>query len=114
MDLDLFHLSCFLLGKGGKSMFASSIFDKTRPKLSDNSFSPLWYVKTGEPVGNYYKYQGALKREHTLSKVFVNPTSRVPPLVVEGRYFTLEGNLAEQALLKPFSGTILLKQTAAE
>ena len=95
-------------------MFASSIFDKTRPKLSDNSFNPLWYVKTGEPVGNYNKYQGALQGEYTLSKVFVNPTSRILPLVVEGRYFTLEGNLVEQVMLKPFSGTILLKQTAAE
>ena len=112
MELDLFHLSCFLLGKGKKSMFASSIFDKTRPKQPGNYFNPLWYIETGEPMGSYYKERGTFQRNYVLSKILVNPSPQSRTINIEGSYFTLEGSPVEHVILKPFSGTILLKQAA--
>ncbi len=108
--LDLFHLSCFLLGKGERSLFASTIFDKNHPALSDNTFNELWQLQTGKAIGAYYESDGILQREFTRVKVFVNPSSDMFEFAVTGNFTTLSGAPLERLLIRPFSGVILLKQ----
>jgi hypothetical protein len=108
-QLDIFHLSCFLLGKGEKSGLSSNLFDKTQWKNADKSFNPLWYVKVGEPTGNYYISKGIFQRNYTLSKILANPSPEILTLNLKKSYFTLEGKAVNHVILKPFTGAILLK-----
>ncbi len=108
--LDLFHLSCFLLGKGERSLFASTVFDKNHPGLSDNTFNDLWQLQTGIALGAYYEADGILQRDFRRVKVFVNPSSDVFEFAVTENFTTLDGAPLERLFIGPFSGVILLKQ----
>lgn len=115
-ELDLFHLVCFLMGKGSKSMFVPAMADSANRRPAGIDFNFLWNIEPGIPSGYYYKKHGIYQRDFTRAKVLANPSARTcKPVLRNGEvFFSLEGRPVKDVFLKPFSGMILLRYQTAK
>jgi hypothetical protein len=103
-QIDAWHRyaeATFLLGAGPTAYFEF----RADTALSDDD--PLSHLAIGTPTGAYAKVNGVYRRDFTLGRVLVNPSSVTTTIDLGATYVTFGGATVTALTMKPHSAAIL-------
>ncbi len=99
-----YALATFLLGATPGMTFFAFRYDR-----APTTAHPYWTVPVGSPLGSYEEAGGVYRRAFSRGWAYVNPTSRVATVELDGSYRTLEGTVVRTLVLGPHTGEVLTR-----